>query len=222
MLNTTISMKYLNEHATGANSHPQLAAGTSTVRAAKFRHHALSMAAALLLAISFGSCDRTRMDKGYEYFPDMAHSPAYNTYSDNPAMEDGRTMRDAVAGTISRETLPYPYEAGPEGRALASQMLTNPLTVNEKILEEGQELYRVFCSNCHGEQGDGKGNLHTSGKYIIPPRSLLEPEIVAQPAGELFHVITTGWGVMGPHGSLIRPDDRWKIVAFIEQVIQEK
>lgn len=174
------------------------------------------------IGLLFSSCDRTRMDKGYEYFPDMAHSPAYKTYSENPATDDGNTMREPVAGTIPRDIIPYPYEAGLEGRELAAMHLDNPLIVNDKLLSEGQELYSVFCSNCHGIKGDGKGNLHTSGKYIIPPTSLISPLAMSYKPGEIYHVITTGWGVMGAHGSLIRPDDRWKIIAFIENMIQEK
>ena len=178
---------------------------------------------AVLLALIFlASCDRTRMDKGYEYFPDMAHGQAYKTWSANEAMEDGRTMREPVAGTVPRHMEPYPYANDFEGRELAGNNLKNPLVINAQILEDGKELYRVFCQNCHGEKGDGKGNLHTSGKYIIPPSSLITPEFIAKPQGETYHVISVGWGVMGAHASLIRPEDRWKIVAFIEQVLQEQ
>lgn len=178
--------------------------------------------ALLILGLLHFSCDRTRMDKGYEYFPDMAHSPAYQTYSDNPAMIDNKTMREPVAGTIPRHATPYPYEAGFDGREMAAMHLYSPLETTVKVLDEGRELYRVFCAGCHGHSGDGRGILHTSGKYIIPPTSLISPEAKAYTQGELFHVITTGWGVMGAHGSLIRHDDRWKIIAFIENVIQEK
>ena len=178
---------------------------------------------AVLLALIFlAGCDRTRMDKGYEYFPDMAHGQAYKTWSANEVMEDGRTMREPVAGTVPRHMEPYPYANDFEGRELAGNNLKNPLVINAQILEEGKELYRVFCQNCHGEKGDGKGNLHTSGKYIIPPSSLITPEFIAKPQGETYHVISVGWGVMGAHASLIRPEDRWKIVAFIEQVLQEQ
>ncbi len=175
-----------------------------------------------LLSILLFSCDRTREDKGYEYFPDMAHSPAYQTYSDNPAMEDGKTMRVPVEGTVPRHLVPYPYPDDFAGREQAGQALENPLTINEKLLAEGKELYRVFCGNCHGERGDGQGNLHTSGAYVIPPTSLLDPEVMEMPEGEVYHVISAGWGVMGAHASLIQPEDRWKIVAFIEKVLQEK
>lgn len=180
------------------------------------------MVAILTALFVFTGCDRTRMDKGYEYFPDMAHSPAYKTWSANEAMDDGRTMREPVAGTVPRHMLPYPYTNDFEGRELAGLNLSNPLKITTELLEEGKELYRVFCQNCHGEAGDGKGNLHTNGKYIIPPSSLITPEFIALPEGETYHVISMGWGVMGAHASLIRPEDRWKIVAFIEQVLQEK
>ncbi len=182
----------------------------------------LSLAAALMVLVVFAGCDRTRMDKGYEYFPDMAHSPAYKTWSANNAMNDGKTMREPVAGTVPRGMEPYPYGNDFESRELAGKQLKNPLTINTELLEEGRELYRVFCQNCHGENGDGKGSLHTSGKYIIPPASLVTPEFIAKPEGETYHVISVGWGVMGAHASLIRPEDRWKIVAFVEQVLQEK
>ena len=173
------------------------------------------------LVVLFG-CDRSRMDKGYEYFPDMAHGQSYETWSSNDAMEDGKTMREPVEGTVPRHMEPHPYANDFEGRALAAQNLVNPLVITPVLLEEGKALYGVYCMHCHGEQGDGKGSLYTSGKYVIPPASLITPQVKAQPSGEIYHVISAGWGVMGAHAPLIRPEDRWKIVAFIEQVIQEQ
>ena len=178
--------------------------------------------AMILLVFAFVSCDRSREDKGYEYFPDMAHGPDYRTYSENPVMEDGRTMRKPVEGTVPRHMQPYPYTADFEGRELAGQNLKNPHVINPRFLEEGKALYDIFCAQCHGVEGDGKGWLHTSGKYVIPPTNLISDEIMAQPEGELYHVITAGWGVMGEHGSLITPEQRWKIVAFVEHIIQDK
>lgn len=181
-----------------------------------------TVTAFLLGIVLLAGCDRTRMDKGYEYFPDMAHSPSYKTWSANEAMPDGGTMREPVAGTVPRHMEPYPYSNDFEGREVAGRTLKNKLEITAQLLEEGKELYRVFCMNCHGEEGNGKGSLHTSGKFIIPPSSLITPAFKSLPQGETYHVISVGWGVMGAHAALIRPDDRWKIVAFIEQVLQEK
>ncbi len=182
----------------------------------------ISFITGIILALLLtGGCDRTRMDKGYEYFPDMAHGPAYQTYSDNPAMADGKTMREPVAGTVPRHMVPYPYPADFEGRELAALHLQQQHLVTQRLLREGEGLYNVFCANCHGVTGDGQGNLHTSGAYIIPPTSLITEEAKAYEPGEVYHVITAGWGVMGAHASLIRPDDRWKIIAYIEEVLQD-
>jgi len=42
----------------------------------------------------------------------------------------------------------------------------------------------------------------------------------AVPDGEIYHVITSGYGVMGAHGSQIIPDDRWKIVLYVKDILQ--
>lgn len=174
------------------------------------------------LALFLTGCDRSRLDKGREYFPDMAYGLAYRTWSENPAMEDGKTMRLPVEGTVPTHMVPYPFPLDFEGREMAARQLRNPLEDHPGLIEQGQQLYNIFCSNCHGVQGDGQGNLFTTGRYIIPPATLLSPELMDAPEGEMYHVITAGWGVMGPHGHLILPQDRWKIIRFIEVVFHEK
>jgi mono/diheme cytochrome c family protein len=180
-----------------------------------------SLLVLFIAAALFASCDRSRNDKGLEYFPDMFHSPAYKTYSDNPALPGGKTMQEPPEGSIPRGFTPYAYDNSFEGRELAGRELKNPFATDEKLLAEGKNLYGIFCLGCHGASGAGDGILHTSGKYPIKPTSLVEGEILTKPSGEIFHVITQGQGVMGAHASLIRPDDRWKIVMFVEEVLQQ-
>ena len=38
------------------------------------------------------------------------------------------------------------------------------------------------------------------------------------PAGHLYHVITYGRGRMLPHGSQVNPEERWKIVMYVQQL----
>ncbi|MDP2890954.1 MAG: cytochrome c, partial [Bacteroidota bacterium] len=63
----------------------------------------------LILFVSAVACDKDKNKRGYEFYPDMAHSPAYKTYSENPVFEDGSTMRLPADGTIPRGFTPYPY-----------------------------------------------------------------------------------------------------------------
>ena len=169
-----------------------------------------------------GSCDRNRTHPGWDYFPDMFYSAAYETYSSNPNFEDGKTMRKPVEGTIARDFIPFQYTIQPEDRILAGEELVNPFEGDERVLERGKEAYNAFCQNCHGDKGEGQGYLHTSGMYVALPRSLVNERAVSLKDGEIYHTITLGLGSMGAHGSQVRPDDRWKIITYIRMVLQDK
>jgi len=180
-----------------------------------------SLIAAGFLMLFVLSCDRTRTSTGWDYMPDMYYSEAYETNAPNEHFADGMTMRTPVAGTVPREMVPFAYEKSDEDRLLAGKELVNPLTADDAVVVRGGELYRVFCVSCHGDQGDGQGFLYTSGRYPYPPASLVTEAMEGYPDGELYHAITVGFGVMGQHGSMIGQDDRWKIIHYIRQELQQ-
>lgn len=179
-----------------------------------------ALAAAIAILFLGTSCDRTRNEKGYEYFPDMGHSLAYETYATNPAMADSLAMRLPAANTISREVMPYPFPATMEGRAQAAAELVNPFEASPENIARGKEQFAIFCKNCHGELGNGEGFLYTSGRYSIKPASLISEKMLAAPVADVYHVISVGFNVMGAQGSLIRPEDRWKIAMFVKNELQ--
>jgi mono/diheme cytochrome c family protein len=171
------------------------------------------------VVLVFYSCDRDNNNPGYSYFPDMQESVAYETYSTNPVFEDGVAMRLPVAGTVPRGHIPYQYEKTEEDMVLAGLELKNPYTPTPAVLDSGKLLFERFCITCHGDLGDGKGYLFTSGRYPFPPASLIAEKAQVKPDGEFFHNITVGFGVMGAHGSQVLPDERWKIVTYIRNVL---
>ncbi len=178
--------------------------------------------AAMALITVFGSCDRDRNSTGWQYFDDMAHSAAYETYTPNPNFADGKTMRNPVEGTIPLGYQPYLYEKNDSDRVSAGKELVNPFEANPELLERGKAVYDVYCISCHGDKGDGKGFLFTSKKYPFPPANLLTDKIRNNPEGEIYHVITVGFGVMPQHGSQVRPDDRWKVAMYIKNVLHKQ
>lgn len=182
----------------------------------------LLIPAALTLLVVFASCDRTRNQKGYEYFPDMAHSLAYETYTPNAVFTNGMTNQLPVAGTIPRGMIPYQYPATPEGRLQAGKELVSPFEPTPENLERGKAMFTRFCIGCHGEDGSGKGHLFTSGKFTVQPASLINERMTAAPIGEVYHVITMGFNTMGAHGPQIRPDDRWMIAMYVKNQLQKK
>ena len=178
-------------------------------------------AAIALSALVFASCDRTRIQKGYEYFPDMAHSLAYETYAPSKGAANGITMQMPVIGSIPREMIPYQYPATPEGRLLAGKELVNKIESSDTNLVRGKEMFVIYCQNCHGTAGKGDGHLYTSGKFTMQPASLISERMLIAPIGEVYHVITAGFNTMGAHGPQILPDDRWKIALYVKNNLQK-
>ncbi len=175
----------------------------------------------LLAGTLFMSCDRSRKTTGWDFAGDMINSNAYETYSPNPNFANGRTMQPPVPGTIPRGTIPYQYKKTDEDRALAAQNLINPVENTAGNLERGKVAYNIYCAQCHGEKGDGQGRLFVSKKYNYPPGNLLSEKMRANPEADIYHVITVGWGIMGEHGSMLTPDDRWKIAMYIKHELQK-
>lgn len=171
---------------------------------------------ALLAITTVSSCDHDRNKPGHTYFPDMEESQAYETYSNNPNTKNGATNQQPVKGTVPREMIPYDFEKTPENKKLAGVEYLNPIKPTKENLAEGKRLYNIYCTTCHGDKGDGKGFLYTSGKYPFPPASLLTDKVQNVPDGETFHVISVGIGVMGAHNSLLTPQQRWLITSYVK------
>lgn len=175
----------------------------------------------LVLASLPVSCDRTRSSTGWDYAPDMYYSEAYETYTPNEAFENGMTMRTPVEGTVPRGMVPVSFEKTLEDRERTGMEYTNPLEATEEVIRSGEDGYRVFCATCHGDKGDGKGYLYTSDRYTYPPASLVNERVKELSEGEIYHSITIGYGVMGAHGAMIRQTDRWKIIHYLREELQQ-
>lgn len=163
---------------------------------------------------------------GVEYMPDMYRSPAIEVYVDYE-FPDSATARLAPENSIPRGYKPYAYPNSDEGYELAGQQLKNPLKITEKTIKDGQKLYTSFCAHCHGGEGKGKGSITNAIYGAVPSYSDVAPTrrngraMADLKEGHIYHTIMYGLNAMGPHSSLIREEDRWKIVAFV-QTLQGK
>ena len=175
---------------------------------------------AVILFIS--SCNHDRNQPGYAYMPDMYYSEPYDAYTANPVFRDSLTMQLPVKGTIARGHEPaYPYKPkSADEQKRAGLELVNPVPVSAETLAIGKEQYTIFCMNCHGVLGDGKGYLFTSQRFPAQPTSLIGDQVKNKPDGEIFHVITLGSlsGLMGGHSSQISPENRWKIINYVREL----
>lgn len=88
-----------------------------------------------------------------------------------------------------------------------------PPRVTLALLERGQERFRIFCTPCHSELGDGKGRVVSRG-FPSPP-SYHTARLREAPAQHFYDVVTNGYGAMYSFADRIPPADRWAIAAYI-------
>tara|TARA_B100000508_G_C11443278_1_gene269985 strand:+ start:355 stop:1005 length:651 start_codon:yes stop_codon:yes gene_type:complete len=180
----------------------------------------------LLVAIALGTACNDPQSPGIEYMPDMYRSPAIEVYVDYN-YPDSSTVRNTPENSIPMGYKPYAYPNTNEGYEMAGKALSNPLKLTEKSIAEGKKLYESFCAHCHGKKGLGKGSIQNAIYGAVPsfvdvtPNRRGSRSMINLTEGHIYHTIVYGLNAMGPHASLIREQDRWKIVAYI-QTIQGK
>jgi len=92
--------------------------------------------------------------------------------------------------------------------------LQNPTPADARSLENGQKLYQINCSVCHGDVGDGKGGLaQLNPAYAFAP-SLLTESARGRTDGYLFGMLRNGRGLM-PSANRIPEAMRWDVVNYV-------
>lgn len=81
------------------------------------------------------------------------------------------------------------------------------------LLQRGQEQFRIYCTPCHSELGDGNGMVVQRG-FPHPP-NYEEQRLRDAPPQHFFDVITDGHGVMYSYADRVQVEDRWAIAAYI-------
>lgn len=161
-------------------------------------------------------------DPGIEFAPQMYHSIPLDPYSQTDYYSysaDGKHVREPVAGTVPRGKADfiYPFSNTNEGYEEAGKKLKNPLPPTSENIAEGKKLYEHYCIYCHGEKGNGRGILVEKGKYPQVP-SYYGPQLRDLPEGKMFHSITYGKNLMGSHASQLTPEERWKVILYVQQL----
>ncbi len=122
-------------------------------------------------------------------------------------------------------SVPYYYGDTDEERTRAmAEILSNPLPITEDGLQQGQELYDIFCGICHGPAGGGLGYLvrDDGGLYPAQPANLLLPEFVAASEGRYYHAIMHGKNVMGGYSDKMGYEERWNVIHYIRSLQAEE
>jgi mono/diheme cytochrome c family protein len=143
---------------------------------------------------------------------DMHNQPKYIPYRPSTFFLDTRSERDPVPGTIARGTL-VEDELLQTGKQAGADATVFPFPVDVELLRRGQERFNIFCSPCHGRDGDGAGMVVQRG-YRRPP-TFHQDRLRQAPPGHFFDVMTSGFGAMPDYSAQVPVRDRWAIAAYI-------
>ena len=144
---------------------------------------------------------------------DMYNQPKYKPLAASEFWNDGTSARPLPPHTVPRghldEDTAFVTGKNDDGTLAAAF----PMPVTRELLNRGQERFTIYCSMCHGAEGDGNGMVVQRG--YPPPPSYHIDRLRNAPPGYLFNVITDGYGIMYPYASRVEAPDRWAIAAYI-------
>jgi hypothetical protein len=161
----------------------------------------LLAACAAMLCVFAGGCQIRQ---------DMADQPKNRPLSPSPFFDDGRSERPLLENTVARGSI------ADDDLFVPKESNAFPLPLTPELLKRGQERYKIFCSPCHGIQGDGNGMIVMRG--MKRPPSFTDPHVPRLrqvPNGYLYDVVTNGFGAMLSYSAQVPAADRWAIIAYV-------
>ncbi|PKQ44469.1 cytochrome C [Confluentibacter flavum] len=148
--------------------------------------------------------------------PNMYEPVGYETYNENPMFENGMASRTPADGSVPRGFVPFDIDNTLEGYDLAKATLKTQLDSTQVDLARGKVLYDIYCGICHGNQGDGQGNLVKREKILGIPAYNDAGRAITE--GSIYHTIYYGKNTMGSYANQLSNEERWQVVAYVLQL----
>ncbi len=112
---------------------------------------------------------------------------------------------------------PAPEAAHPGTITAADKSRPNPIKFTEVSVERGQKIFKTQCALCHGDKGNGKGELAADMKLTVPdftaPNTLKD-----RTDGELFTIVGSGGATMPAQGTRLTETHRWNLVNYMRSL----
>ncbi len=169
----------------------------------------------LVLVVMISSVFSCKKDTrpNYQFMPNMYEPVGYETYGEYEVFPGEQSAMLPPEGTIARGYSLFDYVNTNEDFERAKLELMSPLDSSQVNLAKGKELYDIYCGICHGNKGDGQGNLVKREKILgIPSYDDVGRSITV---GGIYHTIYYGKNTMGSYVNQLREEERWQVVAYV-------
>jgi mono/diheme cytochrome c family protein len=166
----------------------------------------------IMVLVTFTSCKKDSAPN-YQFFPNMYESVGYEAYGSYEIFPNEQAALIPAEGSIPRGYTPFEIENSTEGYELAKETLKSPLIEEEVDLATGKELYEIYCGICHGNKGDGQGNLVKREKILGIPSYADAARAINE--GSTYHTIYYGKNAMGSYANQLNENERWQVIAYV-------
>jgi mono/diheme cytochrome c family protein len=111
-----------------------------------------------------------------------------------------------------------PADAVPMGgeeflpRNVIAERYRNPIQSTPGSLERGRRMFLIYCSPCHGQDGNGHGQV-AQGDF--QPPDLTESKIRMLSEATIYGTVTDGWLTMPFYRETMTVEERWDVVNYV-------
>lgn len=170
---------------------------------------------ALVVAVFVTGCAKSRERERID-FERMRVQQRYELYASSGVFANHQSMQHPPEGTLTRESA---QDSGVVGSGMSGgrEVGAVPITIGPERIALGQRKFMVYCAVCHGAGAFG-GSIVAENMGQPRPPSLRSVTMLSQPAGYIFNVATHGKGRMPPYAAQLTAEERWAVVAYIEQL----
>jgi mono/diheme cytochrome c family protein len=96
----------------------------------------------------------------------------------------------------------------------------NPVKPTQESIAAGKKYYGYDCAMCHGETGDGKGEVAVAEGYNL--KDFRDPETLKNKTdGELFYVLKKGHGKMPAEPVRVTENELWNLVNYVRSMAKK-
>ncbi len=136
-----------------------------------------------------------------------------------PELEAETAARPPVANSVPITGIEPPMSSRITERIQAGLRIRNPVESTPQSIQNGKDLFRIYCAMCHGEQGRGDGQM--VGK-VVPSSDLHVERIRNQKDGYLYATIRSGGLVMPAYQHALPTTERWDLVNYVRHLQQQE
>jgi mono/diheme cytochrome c family protein len=130
------------------------------------------------------------------------------------AQEKKEEAQGSATASSTAATAPSPHNfvISPEDAAKK-----NPIRFTDASVDRGKKVFVTQCALCHGEKGDGKGDLAKDMKLNLPDFS--KPDALTKRTdGELFAIIASGKDPMPSQKGRMTDRHLWNLVNYLRSL----